>query len=143
MTEAVLGQGVELRVGATTAATTATILLGGMTNIPAPPFTRGFVDVTAHDSPGGTREFIADLKDPGELSCTLNWTPGNATHDVLIEMMAEAEPRFFTITWPMVSPSVTCEFNALLTGFEPSGEADGGQLTASVTLRITGEVDWP
>lgn len=141
MTEAVLGHGIQIRVGADTAASTATILLGGVTDIPAPPFSRGFVDVTAHDSPGGYREFIADLKDPGEVSLTLNWTPGNATDDVLMAMMAEDVPRVFEITYPHVTPARLCTFEALLTGFEPSGQVEGA-LTASITLRVSGVPVW-
>jgi hypothetical protein len=141
MTEAVHGQGVQLRVGADTAAVTATVLLGGLTNTPPPPFSRGFIDVTSHDSPQGYREFIPDLKDPGEMSCTLNWT-GNATDDVLLAMTTEEAPRLFEITYPQVTPNRLCTFQALLTSYEPTGEVDGGQLTATIGLRVTGVPVW-
>jgi predicted secreted protein len=141
MTEAVLGYGIELRVGATTAATDATVLLGGLTDIPAPSFTRETLDVTAHDSPNGFREFIGGLKDPGEMACALNWTPGNDTHDIIIAMMDEDVPRVFEVTFTQVDPAVTCTFTASLTTFEPTGPVEG-QLTASLTLRVTGVPVW-
>lgn len=142
MTEAVHGQGIQLRVGATPAAVTATILLGGLTDIPPPTITRGFIDVTAHDSPQGYREFIPDLKDPGEMSCSLNWTPGNATDDELLAMSEEEEPRLFVMTFPQVTPIKTCTFRALLTNFERTGGADDGQLKATISLRVTGVPVW-
>lgn len=141
MTDAVQGYGIELRVGATTAATTATVLLGGLTDAPPPSFTRESIDATAHDSPDGYREFIGGLKDPGELSCTLNWTPGNATHDVLIAMMDEDDPRYFEAKFTQVTPNIVCSYNAVLTSFEPTGAVEG-QLTASLTLRVTGKPEW-
>jgi hypothetical protein len=139
MTEAVHGQGIQLRVGANAAAVTATVLLGGLTNIPPPPFTRSFLEVTAHDSPANTREYIADLPDPGEMSVELFWTPGNATDDVITALMAETDTRLYQITWPQVAPDRIWSFRAFLTSFEPSGEVSGA-LTASMTLRVTGTI---
>lgn len=141
MTDAVLGLGIGLKVGANPAAATATITLGGLTNIPAPPFSRGFVDVTAHDSPSGYREYIPDLKDPGEMSLDLNWHPGNTTHDEIVTMMSETEPRLFEIRYTQVTPNVTCTFRGLVTSFEPSGETTP-QLTATIGLRVTGVPVW-
>ncbi len=136
-----LGYGLILKVGANPAAVTATVTLGGLTNIPPPPFSREMVDVTAHDSPGGFREFIGGLKDPGEFSPTLNWIPGDATDLVLIAMQAENEPRLFEWTAPQVSPDRICTFRGLLSAWEPTGEVEGA-LTASITLRVTSVPVW-
>jgi len=141
MTDAVQGYGIELRVGPTTVATTATVLLGGLTDIPAPSFTRESIDVTAHDSPDCWREFIGGVEDPGELSIALNWTPGNATDDVLIAMMDEDDPRLFEVRFPQVTPVRICTYSAVLTSFEPTGAVEG-QLTASLTLRVSGKPEW-
>ena len=140
-TAAVKGYGIELKVGANPAAVTATVVMGGLTDIPPPSFTRESIDVTAHDSTDGYREFLGGLKDPGELTMTLNWTPGNATHDVAIAMMDEDLPRLFVVTFTQVTPNVLCTYRAVMLGFEPTGAVEG-QLTASVSLRVWGKPVW-
>lgn len=135
-----LGYGVVLMVGATTAAVTATVHLGGLTNVPPPPFNRDQVDVTNQDSPG-SREFIPGLADFGEVSMELNWVPGNATDLVLQEMTDEDEPRLFTSTFTQVTPNRICTFSAYLTSFEPGVPIDD-KMSAAITLKITGKPVW-
>lgn len=136
-----IGYGAELRVGATTSATTATILLAGITSCPPPPFSRDLVDVTHMASPNATREFIPALSDPGEVSFELNWVPGNAADAVFDEMKGETDARIFTITFTQVSPAAVCTFYGFLTGYEPGVPLED-KMTASVTLKVTGAPEW-
>ena len=138
MTDAVLGYGAQLRVGATTAATTATVLLGGVTSMPPPPFNRDLVQVTAFDSPDATHEFIPALNDPGEFAFDINWRPGNPTDLILIAMQAETAPRVFEISFTQVSPVRKYTFTGFLTAFEPGATVEE-QLSASVTIKVTGK----
>lgn len=42
---------------------------------------RDSIDVTSHQSPDGYKEFIAGMRDAGEVDCEANWLPTNATQD--------------------------------------------------------------
>lgn len=141
MTIGKIGYGVTLMVGATTAAVTATVLLGGLTNVPPPSFSREAIEVTNQSSPDATKEYIPGLRDPGELSMELNWEPGNATDDVLQTMTDENAPRYFEEVFTQVTPNRIVSFYAFLTGYEPGVPVEG-KMTATITLRVTGKPIW-
>lgn len=136
-----LGYGVELRGGATSAATTATVLLAGLTSCPPPPYSCDTVDVTHLTSPNGAREFILGLTDRGEVSFELNWVPGNATDEYFRAMQADKESRLFEISFTQVDPVEKLTFSGLLTGYEISTPIDD-KMSASVTLKVTGDAVW-
>ena len=136
-----LGYGASISVGATTAAVTATVLLGGITALPPPPFSRDAVDVTSLSSPNATREYIPALREPGEVSLDLNWVPGNATDLVLIEILDETDSRLFQITYAQVTPARVCSFHAYVSAFEPGVPYDD-KMTATVTLKVSGKPVW-
>lgn len=94
------------------------------------------VDVTHMQSPGRDREFILGLNDPGEASMELNFVPGSATDDMLLDIKAAYEPVKCRITWPN---SVVWTFDGLLTGYEPAAPNDD-KMTATVTFKVTGSV---
>ena len=50
--------------------------LAEVTNITPPKMSRDTVDATHEESPGAWREFIAGLKDGGDVSLDLNFIPG-------------------------------------------------------------------
>lgn len=140
-----LGYGIEIRAGATAAATTATVLLGACTDIPVPPLTRAEVEVTAHDSPGGVREFIPGLKEVGAIDIALNWIPGNATHDHVrlmqdVAMGVQAD-FLFEVRYAQMSGTPTCTFRAFVTNFVPTGQVDGA-LTGTLSLRPVSVPVW-
>lgn len=97
------------------------------------------IDVTNHGSTGGYREFLSGLKDPGEVTFTINYVPTEGTHDAQTGLLAELSggtTRNYKVVWPDIS-NTTWSFAALVTGFTPSAPADGA-LTADVTLKISG-----
>ena len=140
-----LGYGIQIRAGATAVATTATVLLGNCTEIPFPPVTREAVDVTAHDSPNGFREYIPGLKDTGELSIAMNLVPGDGTHDHIrlmqdVAMNAQAD-FLFEITYAQMTGTPRCSFRAFVIGFEGDGPVES-QLTGTLTLRPITPLTW-
>lgn len=137
----VLGYGASLSVGATPEAITATVLLGGLTSLPPPPFSRDSVEVTNMSSPDATREFIPSLKEPGEVGFDINWVPGNATDLVFVEMLDEVDARLFEITYGQVDPARVCSFRGFVTGYELGVPVDD-KMTATVTLKISGKPVW-
>jgi predicted secreted protein len=107
------------------------VAIANVSNIGGPGLTRETIDVSAHDSPNSTREFVGGLKDPGEVSADLNYDP--AEHDTLIDDLDD-QAHNYKITWPDGS---TWTFAAILTGFEPGAPIDD-KLAASVTWKVSG-----
>lgn len=139
MSDAVFAQGTLLKAG-NGAATEVFTTIAEVTNIGGPSLALDPVEVTNMDSTAGWREFIGGLLDGGEVSLTINYLPTNATHNAsngLIADMTNRTKRNFQLVFSDGS-STTFSFTALVTGFE-TGEPVDGQLTAEVTLKITGQ----
>lgn len=83
------------------------------------------------------RTFVEGLVDNGEVTIEINYDPG--VHDAIADFVGEAAKACF-ITMAD-SGTTKIDFSAFVTGFSPSGERDG-ILTATITLKITGPVDW-
>ena len=140
-----LGYGITLSAGATAAANAATIPLGGLTEITFPAISRDAVEVTAHDSPNGFREYIAGMKKVGELQLSLNVIPGNATHDHIVLMQAVAMNQqadfFFELTYAQMAGTPKVSFRAFVLDFEGDGPVDA-PLTGTLTLRPVSVPAW-
>lgn len=107
--------------------------LAGITNIGGPGNSREILDVTAHDSADGYREFLGGVKDPGELSCDVNYDP--SVHDVWLDDLDDSDPRDYKLTFP---DGTIWAIQAFLTSFEPSAPFDD-KLTASAGFKVTGK----
>lgn len=135
----IIGYGTKLRVGATPAATTATVDVADLVNIPPPGFTRELKDVTSQSSPGGFREYIGGLKDGVEIALTMIWVPGRPTDTLLTAMGNETDPRLIEIEFTQVTPARKYTFRGLLMSYEPDGEIDG-EMRATASLKVAGAV---
>jgi predicted secreted protein len=107
--------------------------IGRITSISGPGLKRNTIDVTAHDSPDGWMEFLGGLKDGGEVSADVNFTP--AVHGLLVADLDDDDPRTYRIEWPSGS---AWTFDAILTGFEPDSPYDD-KLSATLTWKVTGK----
>lgn len=136
-TNARIGHGASLLI-ATIAAPTVYVPLAEVTSITPPPMTRDIIDATHMDSPDGWREFIAGLKDGGELSLAINFVPGGATDLRLIEMQTESAPSPIKIRFPGGSE---WGFDAFCTGYTPNVPVED-KMTAEATFKVTGAVDF-
>lgn len=113
-----------------------------VTEIGGPSFSAEVLDITHLRSPNMWREKIAGLKDGGEVTLTLNFDPGNATHNAATGLLAGyagavAPP---TDTYTLVFPdddATTWEFPAFVSGYEPTAAFED-KLTADVTLTVAG-----
>jgi len=139
MTSAIAAYGTLLKLGAGETTTTETFTtVAEVRDISGPGLSVGTADVSAHDG-AGWREFVATLKDAGEVTFTLNFVPGNATQSYsagLIKNLVDKTLRNFQLVFPTASPT-TWTFAAYVTNFEPSAPVDG-ELSADVTLKISG-----
>jgi len=140
---AIPGYGTLLKMGdgAGTAEVFTTIAEVG--DIAGPGFSVDTNDVTSHDSPGAMREFKAGLIDPGEMSFPIWFQPDVATHDAqtgLLKVMNDREVRNFKMLFPNVAASEVA-FAALVTKFDVK-EPVGGVISADITLKISGALNW-
>lgn len=92
------------------------------------------IEATHLKSPNRTREYIAGLIEPGEMSFQINWVPNDTTGQLLLALKASGDTRQHRITWPN---GVTWTFSAYIKGFEPTTPIDD-RLTATITARVTG-----
>jgi predicted secreted protein len=114
--------------------------IAGVTNISGPGLSLDTEDVTSHDSDNYWEEVVGTILRSGEITLDIVYDPAAATHKnasggLLYDMVQRA-----TNTYSLVFPNATeWSFSALVTGFEPDAPVDGA-LTASVTLKLTGDV---
>lgn len=111
--------------------------LGEVSNITPPNMQRDSIDASHGQSPDGWREFIAGLKDGGELSLEMNFVPGGAGAAALmaeLNLSAAAAVKNRRILFPDGS---YFEAQAFLTGFEPDAPIDD-KMAATATFKISG-----
>jgi len=105
----------------------------------APAITQDFDDITNHDSSGGYKEYVATLRDGGELGIELLWDVVNIpAHGVLYDD-AVAEPLPVR-SWAIMLPNLLngWSFSAYLTS--PNVPLDFTRaIRASFNLRVTGQ----
>lgn len=100
-----------------------------------PGLARDVIDVTDMDSTEKWREFVAGLKDGGEVTVDVNFDP-NSSHvtDWLADLNTDT-PGYYKIVFP---DTTEWGFAALMTGFEPADPHDE-KMTATVTYKLTGK----
>lgn len=101
-------------------------------NVTPPGISRDAVDATHEESPNGYREFIAGMKDGGEVSIELNYTLANAT--ALLTAL-EAGLGAFKVTMP---GGETWSFSAVPTNVQPEAPIDD-KIALSATFKISGK----
>jgi predicted secreted protein len=136
-----IGYGLSVLVSDAFPAATPTNVVGEVVNVTPPNVTRDIIDVTSSSSLNMTREFIAGLIDPGEVSIEINWLPGSATDVLLRGISAERNPRTWRIIWTQMTPDQQITFTAFLTGYERNSPMDD-KMTATLTLKATGVSAW-
>lgn len=108
-------------------------------DISAPSPTRGEIEVTNHDSPSLTKEFIADDVDPGSMSFDVNFlsaTAATSQTQVQTDFDAGTVKNWrirFTNNRQWIFPAYVNEFTA-------AAPATGSQLKATIGLRLTGTI---
>jgi hypothetical protein len=124
---------------ATAATFTLSALIGELTNFTGPGGQANEIDVTHLGSTA--REFVMGLKDSGTVTAELQFKPGDVGQ-VFLRKRQEvlSVPTAFVLK---LSDTANTEltFNAFVQNFSISGAVDD-KVTASVTLRVTGDVTW-
>lgn len=113
--------------------------VGQVTNVDALDIDVDTIDVSSHDSTGQWREFVAGMKDAGELSMDLNLDP--ATHmaaTASVYAILGGDPIPMKITLPDTG-AAEIAFDGIVTGFKASAPYDD-KLEATATVKVTGPI---
>lgn len=134
-TEADIGHGTLFKSGNDASPQTFTTF-GEVTSITPPGIARDAVEATHMQSPEAWREFIAGLKDGGEVSIEFNFKKASATA-LMTEMALSGGAALLDrlIVFPDTSQ---WDFRALLTGFESEAPVDD-KISATATFKISGK----
>lgn len=113
--------------------------IANITSLSGPGMTRDTIDVTAHDSPNNTMEFVASLIDAGEVTCDINYDPsldhgGSSITQVLLDDLQTTTAIGYEIAFP---DGAKFEADLLITGFEIQSNYDD-KLQASLSWKVSG-----
>lgn len=111
-----------------------------VTSLAGPTLEKQVIDVTDLESVNRAVEKILSLRDFGEVTAEINFDPDGATHRLLTDSYLADTFESWSVEFP--DGTVWGPFQASVTGFEPGAEV-GSQLTASLTLTLTGHTDLP
>lgn len=105
-----------------------------VTNIDFMDVSADDLDVTSHDSEDAWREFLAGLKDGGELSMDLNFDP--SIHANLLSLVGVT--RNMQVTFP-TGVDEKVEFEGYIKSLSGSAPVDD-KLSASASVKVSGPV---
>jgi predicted secreted protein len=120
----------------------AFVTIASVSDGDGPNESRESIETTAHDSPNQYREFVKGLKDPGDANITINWDPGNLTHQVLRGDFQEKAMRDYRIVFlPGDLDEATVTFRAMITDMGIAFPIDD-KFEQELTFKISGEPVW-
>lgn len=112
-----------------------TKLIGGLTSIGGIEASAETVDVTALDSQGGYREYLAGFKDAGEVSLEGFLDDGtSANQESIYTLFESGNTAACVITFPNGG---NWTFNGIITGFGTSASVDDA-ITFTATIKVSG-----
>jgi len=120
----------------------ATLVLEGdpiaqVSNISGPSLSLDTVDVTTHDQANYWEQHTGTVLRSGTVTFDIIYDPSLADHVAVLAELVGREYAGFELQFPNDAYNEYV-FDAFVTGFTPSAPVDGA-LTASVTLKVTGE----
>ena len=127
MADAQIGLGSDFKRGTTT--------VGEILSIGAPSLSRDVIDATHMGSVEGWREFIAGLKDGGEVTVDIQSKPSSTGYQALVADFDNDSPESYAIDFP---DGWSWTFSAFITGLETSDPLED-KIETSATFKITGK----
>ncbi|PWG08780.1 hypothetical protein DF268_36025 [Streptomyces sp. V2] len=114
-------------------------LIANVGDIDGPGRSREAIEVTAHNSPDRYREFVKGLKDGGEVSATINFDPGDLSHQALDDDFEEIDLRSYQIVvLPGEDDELAVTFRALITDLSDTYPVED-KMEREVTFKISGK----
>lgn len=114
---------------------TATTAIGGLTSIGGIEISADTVDVTALDSEGGYREFLAGFKDAGDVSLEGYLDDEDAGQAASYTALESGEVQKCEIAFPNGSKWT---FDGIVTGFSTSAALEDA-VSFSATVKVSGK----
>lgn len=111
--------------------------LAEVTNITPPGMSRDTVDATHMESPDAWREFIAGLKDGGEVSVEMNFIANGNAAVMMAELSLDGPSAVKNRQCVFPNGSIFA-FAGILTGYEPEAPIDD-KMVATATFKVTGK----
>jgi len=112
--------------------------LAELLSIGGPSISIDTVELTSHDSADTFREFVAGLRDGGDVSIEGNFIPSDtAGQRAFVTDLKAGTKREVIITGPTAA-AFTWTFDAVVTAYEPTHPFDG-KLGFTATLKVTGK----
>lgn len=118
----------------------AFVTVAEVKNMGGPNYSMSPIDVTSVDS-AGMREFIAGLRDAGELSFGMNLIPNSSQHRQLITDWAAGSAINYRIEFNDTAGSILLLPKCLITNFGINTEFEGAT-NSQVTLKLSGVPTW-
>lgn len=107
-----------------------------LTSISGPSEKADTIDVTSHDSASDYREFVAGLRDGGDISIEGNFIIGDSTGQIVMHTDFQAGT---TGAWSIDFPTAgDIAGNGIITSWEIS-MPDDGKVSLSATIKVTGK----
>lgn len=110
-------------------------------SVGGPSLSRDAVEATTLESPDDYAEFIAGVKNGGEVSLVLNFRPEHASQGSsagLYKDFEDGTTRKWRLEWPQFSNTPSLTFPGFLTGWEPTSAAKD-LLTVAAKVKVTGK----
>jgi len=112
------------------------VAIGQVKDISGPGTVRGTIEVTDHDS-SGWREFVAGLRDGGDVTFTVGYDNANTQHAALLTSMGSDVVPTWELTLNMTSGTAIWTFAGQVTAFNASTPVEG-ENTIDITIKVSG-----
>jgi hypothetical protein len=117
------------------------LTIGNITSISGPEGEVGSVETTVLTSTRKTYRYT--IVDPGELSFELDFDPTDAAvHAKLAALQDVPAMHSWQITYPCAGTPKKATIDGFLTKFSPDAGGVEENLTAAVTIKLTGPIVW-
>jgi len=117
--------------------TDAYVAIGLARDVSGPSLSVNTIDITTKDSANRVREYIAGLRDGGEVSFDILYDPNNTQHALIKTDLKAGTVSNWKVEFGGTADFVV--FPAFVTGWNLNGPMDG-EMSADITLKVSG--DW-
>lgn len=115
------------------------VTIASVEDLSGPGRSRNMIDVSAHDSPDKYREFTKGMKDGGEVTATINYRPGETTHQALdADFEEDALRAYQLVILPGDVDEHTWAFTAGISDISDEFPLDD-KMAREVTFKISGK----
>lgn len=137
VTQSVLGYGTLFKRGNNDGPPETFTTVAEVTNIGGPNLSADLVEVTHMESPSGFKEYIAGLKDGGEVTIDFNFINDTTQKQLVTDLQAGTKSNW-KIVWSLAgNPEWT--FAGIVTAMGPTAPA-GDTITGSATIKISADI---